>query len=177
MKKIAVFASGGGTTFKYLYDNLSDEFDFVFVGVDRKCGVEEVAKARGVHVENVKFNMLDVLDAYSPELVVLAGFLAKIPSQVVRKYAGKVINVHPSLLPNYGGKGFYGRKVHLAVKENGDSISGATVHYVNEQYDKGDVIAQRFVNVEGCSVDEIEDKVRYVEKRLLAYVVRELLED
>ncbi len=175
MKKIVVLASGAGSTFKYLYDNLKQDVDFVFVGYDREASVVSLANNCGVKTINVKNNMLKTLKKHSPDLIVLAGYLSIIPKDVVAYYSGKIINVHPSILPKYGGKGFYGKKVHNAVKENNDLISGASVHYVNEEYDKGRIIAQRFVNVENLSALEIEEKVKYVEKRLLVYVVKELL--
>ncbi len=176
MKKVAVLASGAGSTFKYLYDNLHSEVNFVFVGVDRKADVEDLAKGLDVKVESVKQDLLSALDKYSPDLIVLAGYLSMVPLEVVRKYSGKIINVHPSLLPKYGGKGYYGQRVHKAVKANNEKLTGATVHFVNEEYDKGSIIAQRFINIEGLELEDIESRVKYVEKRLLVYVVRELLE-
>ncbi len=176
MKKVAVLASGAGSTFKYLYDNLNSEVDFAFVGVDRKADVEILAKGFGIKVENVKQDLLSVIDKYTPDLIVLAGYLSMIPIDVVKKYSGRIINVHPSLLPKYGGKGYYGLKVHKAVKANNEKLTGATVHFVNEEYDKGCIIAQRFINVEELDLEEIESRVKFVEKRLLTYVVRELLE-
>ncbi|PIE77026.1 MAG: phosphoribosylglycinamide formyltransferase [Clostridiales bacterium] len=176
MKKIAVLASGAGSTFKYLYDNLRGDVEFAFVGVDRKAAIIDIAKAYHLKLEWVKDGLLEILDRHSPDLIVLAGYLSLIPESVVKKYGAKIINVHPALLPKYGGKGFYGQRVHAAVWQNGDVVSGATVHYVNAAYDQGRIIAQRFVDVKGLSAAQIETSVKYVEKRLLLYVVKELLE-
>ncbi len=176
MKKIAVLASGAGSTFQFLYDNLKDEVKFAFIGVDRAADVANLAAANGLTVENTKDNLLAILNRYSPDLVVLAGYLSLVPSAVVEAYAGKIINVHPALLPKYGGRGFYGRHVHAAVAQNGDAVSGATVHYVNAAYDAGQIIAQHFVDVKGLAAGQIEARVKYVEKRLLLYVIKLLLE-
>src|SRR5699024_7807145 len=82
-----------------------------------------------------------------PDLIVLAGYLLKIPASVVRQYPKQIINIHPSLLPKFGGKGFYGRKVHEAVLEAGDTTTGCSVHLVDEEYDRGPILDQRSVPV------------------------------
>ncbi len=176
MKKIAVLASGAGSTFQYLYDNLNGAVEFAFIGVDRQAAIIDIAKAHRLKLEWVKDDLLAALDRHSPDLIVLAGYLSLVPAAVVQKYGGKIINLHPALLPKYGGKGFYGRRVHAAVWQNGDVVSGATVHYVDEHYDRGRIIAQRVVDVKGLSAAQIENAVKGVEKRLLLYVVKELLE-
>ena len=86
--------------------------------------------------------VLEKLNTIQPDLIVLAGFLWLIPKAITDKYPQKIINIHPALLPQYGGKGMYGMNVHNAVKENGEEKSGITIHYVNEKYDEGDIILQ-----------------------------------
>jgi len=92
-----------------------------------------------------------MLGKINPDLIILAGFLWLIPEKIIKKYSGKIINIHPALLPKYGGKGFYGSSVHEAVIKAGEKESGITVHYVNEQFDRGEIIFQA-----RCDVDENE---------------------
>ena len=120
--------------------------------------------------------LLSVLQKLKPDLIVLAGFLRKIPDQVVSAYPDRIINIHPSLLPKYGGKGFYGEHVHRAVIESGDSESGCSVHYVNEQYDEGDIIAQVRVPVKADDTpDSLAKRVLEEEHKLLPNVIAKLL--
>ena len=98
-------------------------------------------------------------------MIVLAGFLKLIPKEIILNYNNLIINLHPSLLPKFGGKGMYGYKVHQAVFEAGESITGITIHFVNEEYDKGEIIEQHSINVEECSSPrEIEKKIQGLEK-------------
>ena len=83
-----------------------------------------------------------MLETFQIDAIVLAGFLLKVPAIILKSYPGKIINIHPALLPRHGGKGMYGERVHKAVKEQGDTESGITIHYVNENYDEGNVIFQ-----------------------------------
>lgn len=116
------------------------------------------------------------LSEWQPNLIVLAGFLKKIPDSIIKKYKNKIINIHPSLLPKFGGKGFYGSKVHKAVLESGDKETGCTVHYVNEEYDKGPVIRQSKVPVRPTDTPEILAKrVLKAEHELLPSVIKMLI--
>lgn len=116
------------------------------------------------------------LASWSPDLIVLAGFLKKVPDHIVRKYQNRIINIHPSLLPKYGGKGFYGLKVHEAVLHSGDTLTGCTVHFVNENYDEGDIIEQIEVEVRDSDTPEtLASRVLKEEHKLLPKVIQKLL--
>lgn len=116
------------------------------------------------------------LSEWQPDLIVLAGFLKKIPDSIIRKYENKIINIHPALLPKFGGKGFYGLNVHKAVLESGDKETGCTVHYVNEEYDKGPIISQAKVKVHPSDTPEVLAKrVLKAEHELLPSVIKKLI--
>lgn len=121
-------------------------------------------------------NLLKQLDEWQPDLIVLAGFLRKIPEEIIKKYENQIINIHPALLPKFGGKGFYGLKVHHAVLESGDTETGCTVHYVHEEYDTGPIIDQIKVPVRPTDTPEILAKrVLEAEHRLLPSVIKKLI--
>lgn len=116
------------------------------------------------------------LAEWQPDLIVLAGFLKKIPDSIIRKYERRIINIHPALLPKYGGKGFYGLNVHKAVIESGDKETGCTVHFVNEEYDKGPIISQAKVTVHPSDTPEVLAKrVLKAEHELLPSVIKKLI--
>lgn len=118
----------------------------------------------------------EVLEEAAPDLIVLAGYLKKIPEEIVARYSRRIINIHPALLPKYGGKGWYGMRVHRAVIENGEKESGCTVHYVTNAYDEGPVIAQVKVPVyENDTVETLARRVQRQEHILYPKVVRFLL--
>jgi phosphoribosylglycinamide formyltransferase-1 len=109
-------------------------------------------------------------------LIVLAGFLLKIPVEFVKAFPNKIINIHPSLLPKYGGKGMYGNSVHKAVIENKEIESGITIHFVNEEYDKGEVILQAKCDVTNTdSVETLTDKIRKLEFEYLPKAIEKFL--
>jgi len=173
MIQIAIFASGSGTNAQ----NIAQYFDkqeFVSVsGVyyNRKdAGVVQRMKALEIpciYVKNSDFrsgNILRDLNEKNIDFIVLAGFLVKIPEVLVNAYPDRIINIHPSLLPKYGGKGMYGSYVHQAVKTSGDSITGITIHLVNEEYDKGAILFQAETEVfEKDSPEDIAKKVHELE--------------
>ncbi len=153
--RIAVFASGGGTNLQALMDHFqaSQLARIALVVTDRPdTGAEARARSAGIpaHVIPVKTrpiaavtaDLLDALGSASADVVALAGYVRLLPADVVRRFAYRILNIHPALLPAFGGKGMYGRKVHRAVLDSGCRITGATVHFVNERYDAGRVLAQ-----------------------------------
>jgi phosphoribosylglycinamide formyltransferase-1 len=153
--RIAVLASGGGSNLQAIlehFDWLGDRRggDVVLVASDRSdAGALERASRRGimsaVHSSPSRpdaVKLRDLLEQHAIDLVVLAGYLKLIPSDVVATHAGRIINVHPALLPAFGGPGMYGQRVHKAVIEAGVRVSGVTVHSVDEVYDRGTIIAQ-----------------------------------
>jgi phosphoribosylglycinamide formyltransferase 1 len=153
--RIAVFASGTGSNLQALMDHFqeTDGGDVVLVISDRPgTGAAERAQAAGIaaHVIQVKTrpiaavtaDMIDALDAADVDVIALAGYLRLLPPDVVRRFAYRILNIHPALLPAFGGKGMFGGRVHRAVLETGCRVTGATVHFVNERYDEGRILAQ-----------------------------------
>jgi phosphoribosylglycinamide formyltransferase 1 len=121
-------------------------------------------------------NVLAILQNLNPDLIVLAGFLLKFPESIIYHFENKVINIHPALLPKYGGKGMYGMNIHHKVFDHKEIESGITIHYVNEHYDEGEFILQKKVNVENCnSAEEIAQKVLELEHKHFPEVIDQLL--
>lgn len=151
MRKIAVLASGEGTNaeriVRYFRENAKAEIAVV-IASRPTAGVVDRAHTLNVPCEVVRpaefiaGEGLSVLKRYAVDFVVLAGFLSYIPADVMHEYAGRVVNIHPSLLPKFGGKGMYGNRVHEAVLAAGEQESGITIQYINEHYDEGDIIFQ-----------------------------------
>lgn len=153
--RVAVFASGAGSNLQALIDHFAERpvARVVLVVTDRAgTGAEERAREAGIptHVIQVRTrpiaavtaDMVDALDAARVDLVALAGYLRLLPPDVVRRFAFRILNIHPALLPAFGGKGMFGGHVHRAVLQSGCRITGPTVHLVNERYDEGRIVAQ-----------------------------------
>ena len=120
--------------------------------------------------------VLDKVKALEPDLIVLAGFLLQLPASLIEAFPRKIINIHPALLPKYGGKGMYGQFVHQAVLVNNDKETGITIHFVNENYDEGEVIFQKSIAVDDCTtVEEIATKVHVLEHEFFPKVIEQLL--
>ena len=121
-------------------------------------------------------NFEDLLIERGIEWIVLAGFLKKIPESLIKRFANKIINIHPSLLPKYGGKGMYGDYVHKAVLENKDLESGITIHLVNEEYDKGKILTQEKINIEGIKkLEELRNKIHELEHKSYPKVIEQTI--
>ncbi len=119
----------------------------------------------------------EALSAAGAELVVLSGYMRKLGPQMLKRFSGRILNIHPALLPGHGGQGMYGRRVHEAVAAAGDSISGATVHLVDQDYDTGPAIAREHVELEaGDDADAIERKVRAIEPQLFVRTLQRIAE-
>jgi len=183
--RLAVLLSGEGTTFENLVrerdaGRLPVEFAVV---VSSRPGVGGLERARRAGVparlverrafgDDKSFNdaLHAVLDEYRPGLIALAGFLSRLE---MRGYAGRVINIHPSLIPAFCGRGYYGERVHQAVLESGVKLSGATVHFCDDQYDTGPIIAQRAVPVEeGDDAHALAERVQAAERELYPEAIR-----
>ena len=175
MLNLIVFASGNGTTLQSIIDAINNnELDAkinLVVSNNKDAYALERAKKDNIAtyiIQNKDFNLQDeelckILSNYKIDLIVLAGYLKMIGPKLLNKYT--IINTHPSLLPKYGGKGMYGMKVHKAVVEAGETISGVTLHYVNSEYDKGNIIAQTKVDVLPTdTAEDVSTKVQAVEK-------------
>ncbi len=122
--------------------------------------------------------VLEKLQSFQPDLIVLAGFLLKFPQNIIEAYPDQIINIHPALLPKYGGKGMYGMNVHKSVLENKEIETGISIHYVNEHYDEGNIIFQKNVSLENCNTpEEIAEKVHQLEQKYFPEVIERLLDD
>lgn len=185
MKKIAIFASGLGTNARKIiehFGNLPIAEIALVVTNNPTAKVVDIAHEFDIPVlvlNRREFNdgsFTSVLDSYHIDLIILAGFLWLIPPEVVRAYPNKIVNIHPALLPKYGGKGMYGMFVHQAVARSGDKETGITVHYANENYDEGHVIAQFTCSVvPGDSPENIAKKVQKLEHLHFAGVIEQLI--
>jgi phosphoribosylglycinamide formyltransferase-1 len=173
-KKLAIFASGAGTNAdaiaKYFAENEKVEISLIITNRS-EAGVLKVAERHDIpslYLPKSDWQdeelVLNLLDEFGVDLIILAGWLLLIPRFLVKHFEGRILNIHPALLPKYGGKGMYGSKVHRAVKEAGDKESGITIHQVNENYDEGGIVQQFSVKIETeDSVEDIESKVRKLE--------------
>jgi formyltetrahydrofolate-dependent phosphoribosylglycinamide formyltransferase len=183
MQRIAVLASGGGSNLQAILDHLASlgadaPAEVALVVSDRADAYAlERARARGIATMHLPRSAAEdaleqLLAAHGTDLVALAGYLRLIPAPVVRRWAGRMLNVHPSLLPSFGGHGMYGHRVHEAVLASGTRLSGATVHFVNEQFDRGAIIAQWPVPVRSDdTADALAERVLRVEHRLYPWCV------
>ena len=183
--RLAVFASGGGSNLQALLDRFAGSSDVrVALVVSDRAGAGALARAAavgidGVHIavagraeSDVATDTLAALTRHGIDLVALAGYLRLVPAAVIAKFRGRMLNIHPALLPAFGGAGMYGRRVHEAVLAAGCRVSGATVHYVDERYDEGRIIAQWPVPVLPDDAPEtLAARVLRVEHRLYPAVV------
>ena len=181
--KIAVFVSGRGSNLQAILDsaftkNLVDVKAVVSDKTD--CGAFDISEKYSIPTYTVgnkpgKINFTELtakLIELEIDLIVLAGFLKLIPADFVKKFQNKIINIHPALLPAYGGRGMYGMNVHQAVLKAGEKFSGPTVHFVDETYDTGNIIAQKKVDISECKfAEEIAAEVLKAEHKLLPYVL------
>ncbi len=190
-KRLAVFCSGGGSNFKALHAGiLSKELpaQIVMCLSNRSaCGAMNFAKEQGlqaIHLSEKQFvtfdqfeeAMLKALKGAYVDIILLAGYLKKVPPKVVETYKGRMLNIHPALLPKFGGAGMYGERVHQAVIEAGETESGATVHLVDEEYDRGKIMVQEKVPVMPTDTPEIlAERVLRVEHVIYTKALEKLL--
>ena len=173
MNNIAILASGSGTNAEAIAKYLANHPTLcVSLIATNKAGAFVLERAKKLGIKSIVFNKERLTGgAFSRELksnnidyIVLAGFLLKIPQNLIDAYPQKIINIHPALLPNYGGKGMYGVRVHQAVIENKERESGITIHYVNENFDKGEIIFQAKWNILNTdSSDDLAAKIHNLE--------------
>lgn len=183
--KIAVLVSGSGSNLQAIIDAVEKEvlFDVEIscVIADRSCYAMERALEAGLPVwqtergKNLSSEVNKICKEAGVDIIVLAGFLSILDQDICKKWDRKIINLHPSLLPKYGGKGMYGLKVHQAVIAHGEEESGASVHYVTAGVDEGEVIAQmRFKLPARANVEWLVNKIAEIEKPLLISVIDKL---
>ncbi len=188
--RIAVFASGGGSNLQALIDQFNGEqargARVALVVADRPCGALERADragierslipVRGVDAHELALATLTALEGAAIDVVALAGYLRLVPAPVVERFRGRCVNIHPALLPAFGGPGMYGRRVHEAVLRAGVRVTGATVHHVDERYDEGRPIAQWPVPVlPDDSPDTLAARVLRLEHRLYPLAIERLV--
>ena len=186
MKRIAIFASGNGTNAENIckYFKNSKQISVALICTNNsKANV--LKKLNSYNLKHLVFTKKDMnrlnlientLKELSIDLIVLAGFLLKIPTKIIKKYNNKIINVHPSLLPKYGGKGMYGINVHKAVLLNKETKSGVTFHFVSEEYDEGRIILQKNCLIkQGDSVESLQKKIQSLEYKYFPLVIKQVL--
>ena len=171
LTRIAVLVSGGGTNLQAIIDRVADgsigNTEIVRV-ISNNPGAYALERAKEAGIEGICVSpknyenrqafhkaFLEAVDEAKPDLIVLAGFLVVIPEEMIAKYRGRIINIHPSLIPSFCGTGYYGLKVHEKALERGVKVTGATVHYVDEGTDTGPIILQKAVSVEEGDTPEI----------------------
>ncbi len=187
MNNVVIFASGSGTNAANIIDYFKDRkgVDVKLVVCNNpKAGVIERAEKRGVPVmlidRNTFYNrpgvLLSKLKEIDTTLIVLAGFLWLVPDYLTQTYENRIINIHPALLPKYGGKGMYGMNVHRAVIDAGETESGITIHFVNEKYDEGLIIAQFKCRVlPGDTPEKLAERIHKLEYKHFPVVIEEIL--
>lgn len=187
MKHIAIFASGNGSNTENIIQYFKSHESFrVSLVLSNNPSAKVLKRASNYSVDTYVFDksqlisneITNLLKKACIDLIILSGFLLKIPINVIRKYPNKIINIHPSLLPLYGGKGMYGRNVHKAVYLSNDNVTGITIHFVNEEYDMGDVIFQAKTSLPAKrSIKLIEKKVRSLELKFFPIIIENLLNE
>lgn len=186
MKKIAIFASGTGSNAAKIIDHLKNHKSIsVSLIVSNKvdAGVLNIATQSSIPtliLEKEKFfrgnAFTDELKEAGIDFIILAGFLWKIPTALIKKFPDRIINIHPALLPKYGGKGMYGQHVHQAVIDNKETESGITIHFVDEHYDHGDIIFQAKCSVqENDTASSLAAKVLQLEHKYYPKVIEEVV--
>lgn len=177
MLNIAVFVSGGGTNLQAIIDNIEDgsiSKARIALVISNKADAYALERAKKHNIKTKVISkkdfddridyinaQLDILEEHKIDLIVLAGYLSIVPELIIKKYSNKIINVHPSLIPAFSGKGYYGLKVHEEVLKRGCKLTGATVHFVDEGTDTGLIIMQKAVGV------EVEDTAESLQKRVM----------
>ena len=192
-KKIVVFLSGGGSNFKKIHKSILNEdikgsIELLITNNSRSPAIS-YAQSYGLNTyicnraqyndyKSYSIHLLDVLDNANPDLILLAGYIKKLPKLVIARFNNKILNIHPSLLPKYGGKGFYGILVHKAVIDAKEKYSGATIHFVNENYDEGPIIYQKQIKVGRYDTPEVlATKVLKIEHHIFPLIVKYFCDD
>ena len=186
MKRIVIFASGSGSNAENLINffNVNERAKVVLV-LTNNPQAKVLERTKRLNVSALSFNkiafaetedVLNILKASKPDLIILAGFLWKFPEKILNAFPNKVINIHPALLPKYGGKGMYGMHVHEALVKNKETETGISIHYVNEHYDEGAIIFQAKCKVDpNDTAQDVADKIHELEMEHFPKVVESLL--
>lgn len=179
MKKIMIFASGGGSNFIAIHKNISkgkisNACIKGLISNNTKCGAVLYANNNNIKTyivnsvrcktdEDMCRRLIEILEEQKIDLLILAGYMKLIPEKIVDKYKKQIINIHPSYLPEYGGQGYYGLRVHRAVLKDKKDYTGVSVHYVNNEYDKGEIIFQKKIEVKN------DDNLKILSERVLSH--------
>ncbi len=188
MKQIVIFASGSGSNAENIIRFFQNHINIKVVQVlTNNPHAKVIERCKRLNVNclifdrtafNESYSVLQQLKDLNPDLIVLAGFLWKIPESYIELFPNKIINVHPALLPKYGGKGMYGKHVHQAVIENKEKESGITIHYVNENYDEGAIIFQTKCKVDSLDTpDSLSKKINALEMAYFPEIINSILTD
>lgn len=186
MINIAIFVSGNGTNCENIIRHFNGKSEVnVCIVVSNKTDAYALTRAASLGVDNVYLSRKDINDSnvilpimrkHRVDFIVLAGFLQMIPDFLINEFPNRIINLHPALLPKFGGKGMYGNHVHEAVKASGDKETGITIHYVNNVYDGGQIIEQHKITLsQRDAVDDIEQKVHMLEQRYFPLAIERLI--
>jgi phosphoribosylglycinamide formyltransferase-1 len=185
MKKIIIFASGSGTNAENIIKYFENKAIATVVAVfTNNSNAKVIERAKNFQIPTEIFskeelsssNFLQKINTIQPDLIVLAGFLLKMPKNIIESFPNRIINIHPALLPKYGGKGMYGMNVHKAVVENKENETGITIHYVNENYDEGNIIFQKKVLLTKTdSPESVAEKIHELEQENFPAVIEKLL--
>ena len=182
---IIIFASGNGSNAENIIKYFNERkynINWLTVTNNKHAGVIEKVTKLGSKIKIISKNDLgeeifihSIIDL-KPELIILAGFLLKIPENFIKNFNNKIINIHPSLLPKYGGKGMYGQFVHRKVIENKEIKSGITIHFVNEKYDEGEIIFQKDIEIkEPKTSDSLANQIHKLEMKYLPLIIEKLI--
>ena len=183
--KILILASGNGSNAENIINYFRDKFyeiEWCLITNNNKAGVIEKSKKLNIPfliLNKDQFNSSSALieiEKFNPSLIILAGFLLKISENIIEKFPDKIINIHPSLLPAYGGKGMYGMNVHNKIIENSERESGITIHYVNKNYDEGQIIFQKKLTIQyPCNSEELAKNIHVLEMEFFPKIIEDLI--
>jgi phosphoribosylglycinamide formyltransferase-1 len=186
-KKIVVFASGSGTNAENIIKFFQKQPNAIVVAVfSNKRSAKVLKRAHDLNVKALHFDrdalynsydVLHILEDINPDLIVLAGFMWIFPEDILKRFPNKIVNIHPALLPKYGGKGMYGMHVHEAIIQNKEKESGISIHYVNENYDEGEIIFQAKTDIsEEDTPESLAEKIHKLEYKHFPEILQQLLQ-
>ena len=192
MKNLVVFASGGGSNFKSIYNNINkndieDARISLLISNNPESKAVKFAEENSIDTfvtnysrypnrEEYVSKLINKVTEHKPKLIILAGYMKLIPKELVETFSKMIINIHPAKLPDFGGKGFYGMNVHQAVIDSKSKTTAVTVHYVNEEYDKGMVIHEELIDVhENDTPDSLAERVLKHEHNIYSKVINDII--
>ena len=184
MKNLVLFASGGGSSVENIAKVFQNEEKINISAIycnNPNAGLLKRNFLNGFKIrlfnvdEFINGIILNELTDLAPDLIVLAGFLKKVPREIISNFSNKIVNIHPSLLPKYGGQGMYGINVHKAVLDNNEKSSGFSIHYVTEEYDEGNIIFQKSFEIDTKNPEELSKKILAQEHKYYPKIIKQIL--